>query len=374
MCLTDRFSRIQEKHNKVSKRHMAERRIHMFDFKESIKTIKDKVTKKEIIIATMALATIAAGATTAGIVTHNHHQADEKASLTMEAEVVEKTYSVEIEPKKRVLASELYDKLSSTTLLVNDDSNKSMSATFMLNASAEGTGNIVVEFGDGKLSKDFSKSGKYDEVLVVKDNTDKSVTEYNIEVVVSAETTTSTTKATTTTTTTTTTTSTSTSETTTSTTEKPKEDADNGNNDDGGSVETPVNDNTGSGNSGNTAAAQPSNSGGSSSGNNTPALAPTPAPAPAPAPAPTPAPAPEPTPAPAPTEPPQPSHGGFTGNNAALYDYAISQGCSDSQACAYVSACNYAGQSNVMIGIPCDGAWWGVWAYNASTDSWDSAY
>jgi hypothetical protein len=346
----------------------------MFDFKESIKTIKDKVTKKEIIIATMALATIAAGATTAGIVTHNHHQADEKTSLTMEAEVAEKTYSVEIEPKKRVLASELYDKLSSTTLLVNDDSNESMSATFMLNASAEGTENIVVEFGDGKLSKDFSKSGKYEEVLVVKDNTDKSVTEYNIEVVVSAETTTSTTKATTTTTTTTTTTSTSTSETTTSTTEKPKEDADNGNNGDGGSAETPVNDNTGSGNSGNTAAAQPSNSGGSSSGNNTPAPAPTPAPTPAPAPAPTPAPAPEPEPAPAPTEPPQPSHGGFTGNNAALYDYAISQGCSDSQACAYVSACNYVGQSNVMIGIPCDGAWWGVWAYNASTDSWDSAY
>lgn len=371
MCLTDRFSRIQEKHNKVSKRHMAERRIHMFDFKESIKTIKDKVTKKEIIIATMALATIAAGATTAGIVTHNHHQADEKTSLTMEAEVAEKTYSVEIEPKKRVLASELYDKLSSTTLLVNDDSNESMSATFMLNASAEGTGNIVVEFGDGKLSKDFSKSGKYDEVLVVKDNTDKSVTEYNIEVVVAAETTTSTTKATTTTTTTTTTTSTSTSETTTSTTEKPKEDADNGNNDDGGSAETPVNDNTGSGNSGNTAAAQPSNSGGSSGGNNTPAPAPTPAPTPAPAPAP--APEPTPAPAPAPTEPPQPSHGGFTGQEANWYDYALGQGCSESQASAYACACSGYGQSNVIIGVPpCDGAWWGIWVYNASDDSWFS--
>lgn len=348
MCLTDRFSRIQEKHNKVSKRHMAERRIHMFDFKESIKTIKDKVTKKEIIIATMALATIAAGATTAGIVTHNHHQADEKTSLTMEAEVAEKTYSVEIEPKKRVLASELYDKLSSTTLLVNDDSNESMSATFMLNASAEGTGNIVVEFGDGKLSKDFSKSGKYDEVLVVKDNTDKSVTEYNIEVVVSAETTTSTTKSTTTTTTTTTTTSTSTSETTTSTTEKPKEDAkdaDNGNNDDGGSAETPVNDNTGSGNSGNTAAAQPSNSGGSSSGNNTPA--------------------PEPEPTPEPTE----WHSPWEGN--ANYNYALSLGCDISKAEKYASLCNTWGTDRVSIGNPETGEGMSIWVLtDPDNDIW----
>lgn len=353
MCLTDRFSRIQEKHNKVSKRHMAERRIHMFDFKESIKTIKDKVTKKEIIIATMALATIAAGATTAGIVTHNHHQADEKTSLTMEAEVAEKTYSVEIEPKKRVLASKLYDKLSSTTLLVNDDSNESMSATFMLNASAEGTGNIVVEFGDGKLSKDFSKSGKYDEVLVVKDNTDKSVTEYNIEVVVSAETTTSTTKATTTTTTTTTTTSTSTSETTTSTTEKPNEDADNGNNDDGGSAETPVNDNMGSGNSGNTAAAQPSNSGGSSSSNNTPA--------PAPAPAPAPTPAPEPTPAPAPEPEPEPDVWHSIWEGTPDYNYAISRGCDAYGAGNYASLCSVWGSDRVSIGDPETGAGLSIW-------------
>lgn len=323
----------------------------MFDFKESIKTIKDKVTKKEIIIATMALATIAAGATTAGIVTHNHHQADEKTSLTMEAEVAEKTYSVEIEPKKRVLASELYDKLSSTTLLVNDDSNESMSATFMLNASAEGTENIVVEFGDGKLSKDFSKSGKYEEVLVVKDNTDKSVTEYNIEVVVSAETTTSTTKATTTTTTTTTTTSTSTSETTTSTTEKPKEDADNGNNDDGGSVETPVNDNTGSGNSGNTAAAQPSNSGGSSGGNNTPAPAPTPAPTPAHAPAPTPAPEPEPE--------PDVWHSPWEGTGN--YNYAIGRGCDVYGADNYASLCSVWGSDRVSIGDPETGAGLSIW-------------
>lgn len=332
----------------------------MFDFKESIKTIKDKVTKKEIIIATMALATIAAGATTAGIVTHNHHQADEKTSLTMEAEVAEKTYSVEIEPKKRVLASELYDKLSSTTLLVNDDSNESMSATFMLNASAKGTENIVVEFGDGKLSKDFSKSGKYDEVLVVKDNTDKSVTEYNIEVVVAAETTTSTTKATTTTTTTTTTTSTSTSETTTSTTEKPKEDAkdaDNGNNDDGGSAETPVNDNTGSGNSGNTAAAQPSNSGGSSGGNNTPVPAPTPAPAPAPAP--TPAPAPEPTPAPAPEPEPDVWHSIWEGTPD--YNYAISRGCDAAKAGNYASLCSVWGSDRVSIGDPETGAGLSIW-------------
>ena len=175
-----------------------------------------------------------------------------------------------------------------------------------------------------------------------------------------------------TTTTTTTTTSTSTSETTTSTTEKPKEeakDADNGAGDEGGNVETPVNDNTGSGNSGNTAAAQPSNSGGSSGGNNTPAPAPTPAPTPAPAPAPTPAP--EPTPAP--TEPPQPSHGGFTGSEANLYDYAIGQGCSDNLACSYVSACRVWGQSNVIIGTPpCDGAWWGIWVYDASTGTYSS--
>lgn len=326
----------------------------MFDFKESIKTIKDKVTKKEIIIATMALATIAAGATTAGIVAHNHHQADEKASLTMEAEVAEKTYSVEIEPNKRVLAAELYDKLSSTTLLVKDDSNESMSATFMLNASAKGTENIVVEFGDGKLFKDFSKSGKYEEVLVVKDNEEKSVTEYNIEVVVTAETTTSTTKTTTTTTTSTTTTSTSTSETTTSTTEKPKEEAknaDNGAGDEGGNVETPVNDNTGSGNSGNTAAAQPSNSGGSSGGNNTPAPAPTPAPTPAPAPAPTPAPEPEPE--------PDVWHSIWEGTPD--YNYAIGRGCDAYGAGNYASLCSVWGSDRVSIGDPETGAGLSIW-------------
>lgn len=305
----------------------------MFDFRESMKNLKKKVTKKEVIIATMALATLVAGTTT--IIVACGDKEDEVA-VSGSSQVEAKEYTLTIDSAKGVSARALYEKLCATTPVA--------AANFV----GVQDGDLNIEYADESSTKDFSKAGDYKETLVIFNKADNSVTELTLSIKVKAAVTT----APVTTTAPQTTTTVATTTTKVKTTEKKKEEKkeetktetkqESSSSDEGyyeedaepayEYVETPKEE--------------------------------------------TPAPEPEPEPEPVYEEeeedPDNPY--GLTGYGLELYNYAIGQGCDKWQASTYaVAAYNY-GQENVIIGIPpVEGGYWDIWVYNPADGSWTTA-
>lgn len=327
----------------------------MSEFKKDIKTLKERVTKKEVIIATMALATIVVG-TTIGVVAYNVNKGGD-------ADAPSKGYSVEVrtEGDGRVSAMSIYEQLTAEYGDLGEfskDGDKRFTA-FVLDASAAGIDDVEVSFSNGELYKEFEEDGEYDETLVVHNKMDDSVSEFGVTIVIDGlelKSTTATTKATTTTKTTSKTTTTTT-DTTTSTTET-------------GITTTTAKGETTSPNEAEQAVQTQAPTQRQTQAPQT--QAPTqrqtqPKPAQTQPP--------QTQPKPVQTQPPQtePAHGGYTGAAAEWYDYAISQGCSPNQADTYVARKN-AGVETIIGYPPVETdqeVWWGIWWYNPSNDTWN---
>lgn len=305
----------------------------MFDFRESMKNLKKKVTKKEVIIATMALATLVAGTTT--IIVACGDKEDEVA-VSESSQVEAKEYTLTIETAKGVSARALYEKLCATTPVA--------AANFV----GVQDGDLNIEYADESSTKDFSKAGDYKETLVIFNKADNSVTELTLSIKVKAAVTT----APVTTTAPQTTTTVATTTTKVKTTEKKKEEKkeetktetkqESSSSDEGyyeeEYYEEPAYEED----------AEPAYEYVETPKEETPA--------------------PEPEPEPVDDSNPY----GFTGYDLEMYNYAISQGCTPDLAQCYVTYVGRVGRENVFIGEPpVEGGWWGVWIYDPADGSWN---
>lgn len=328
----------------------------------SFSSIKEKITKKEVILATMALAVVAAG-TAVGVAVHS--SSNHNGDMEMHETAV-RSYSLEMESGSNISAFDIYEKLAENNtelrmLTADNDSGSSGGVGVVVLAATVKDSGVDVEFSDGSSTKDFLNSGVFKETLVIHNKADNGVSEIEVSLTIrkAVVTTVATTKATTTTTTVTTTTTAKTTKATTTTTKAKKAEeksSDNGGSgsddysgyddydydyDDQPAAEAPVADNT--------PAEEPADNSSSSGGGSS-----------------------------------SDSSGGsdsevdfnslstyeqlrYRGYNMADIDYAMSQGCDVWQAVTY---CNMkAGGLEIFIGTPpVEGAYFGVWSVTYNDD------
>lgn len=352
----------------------------MIDF---LNDIMEAITKKHIIIGSIILAFIIT--CIVAIIMLCSSTKDISSTVKVERAVNSEVYTVEIESSPEVSAESIYQKLASDNseikLLSMDDDKEphivSLSSDTVIDSSLE------ICFADGNLKKDFTNVGEYDETLIIHNQVDQSMSSLNVKLMVieSDVEITTTTEALTTKEAVTSRTSRITVSTTTKITavsvsandydedyyyelnneydyydeyndyedEYYEYDEEYDYNDNSGEYIQVDNEQTDTDNTYN-------NSSNYDSNNNESEL---------------------------PDSNTDDSNElkfetaedfGWTGTDADLFNYAISQGCNVWQASAYVTACANYGTENIFIGLtPADSSCWGVWYYDDSTETYRAA-
>lgn len=323
--------------------------------------IKEMITNK---IAVSAVVAVLAVGTTAGIVISNKNEKSNSV-ISNEPVVTEAvvTSATEVTTGKEILAMlntadfeisvSCADKISAKDIYTEFSEYEDESPRLMKVADGSKEAEVIkVTFKDGTEDKVFDKSGSYDVVLLVYRN-DNSVEEVTIRINVNGITRVSETVTTDITT--------SVTEVTTITektvTDKP---ADN---------PAPVSEENKQDSS------SPSNNNPAPSNDNPAPVEPPKAEEPKPTPVveTTPEPVQEPEPEVVPTDP-------YWGTyyesewGKSLFEYALSQGCTEDQAGSYVYQCAFHGEENVIIGQPADDFHWGVWYFKGYTEDGDEIW